>query len=332
MYKLGIIGLSPGNGHPYSWSAIFNGYDKEKMAKCPFPVIPEYLGRQDPADMCIEDAKVTHIWTQDMEVSRRVAETSLIENIAENMTDMIGQVDAVILARDDGENHLKMAQPFIEADLPVFIDKPLTDQQEDLNKFIRYYEEGRSIMSCSSMRYSPSIFELKEKMKSEVENPLGVIRTASAVTPKYWLTYGIHLIEGIYAIMGGGIESVQNIGRQGEEIVHLSFMDGRHAVLQSFADIQNGLLAFFGDTGSAVVQDSDAFSQFKNTMIHFVEMLKTGRPVFDWRQTVEMAGVVIAGQLSLEQAGRVVYLKEICPARLLVPPTKPRISQENSQA
>ena len=25
--KLGIIGISNGNGHPYSWSAIFNGYD-----------------------------------------------------------------------------------------------------------------------------------------------------------------------------------------------------------------------------------------------------------------------------------------------------------------
>ena len=35
MYKLGIIGLSPGNGHPYSWSAIFNGYSKEKMAAWP---------------------------------------------------------------------------------------------------------------------------------------------------------------------------------------------------------------------------------------------------------------------------------------------------------
>jgi len=25
MHRLGIIGLSPGNGHPYSWSAIFKG-------------------------------------------------------------------------------------------------------------------------------------------------------------------------------------------------------------------------------------------------------------------------------------------------------------------
>jgi hypothetical protein len=27
--KLGIIGASKGNGHPYSWSAIFNGYDAQ---------------------------------------------------------------------------------------------------------------------------------------------------------------------------------------------------------------------------------------------------------------------------------------------------------------
>ena len=27
---------------PYSWSAIINGYDKDEMKKCPFPVIPQY--------------------------------------------------------------------------------------------------------------------------------------------------------------------------------------------------------------------------------------------------------------------------------------------------
>ena len=40
MLKLGVTGLSSGNGHPYSWAAIINGYDKSEMAKCPFPVIP----------------------------------------------------------------------------------------------------------------------------------------------------------------------------------------------------------------------------------------------------------------------------------------------------
>ena len=38
--KLGIIGMTEGNGHPYSWSAIFNRYDVDAMTKeCPFPGI-----------------------------------------------------------------------------------------------------------------------------------------------------------------------------------------------------------------------------------------------------------------------------------------------------
>ena len=102
VYRLGIIGLSPGNGHPYSWAAIFNGFNKEEMAKCPFPVIPEYLNKQDPATMRIEEGKVTHIWTQDPDVSKQVARASLIENVAEKAEDFIGRVDAVLLARDDG--------------------------------------------------------------------------------------------------------------------------------------------------------------------------------------------------------------------------------------
>ena len=30
MLRIGVIGLSEGNGHPYSWSAIINGFDKTK--------------------------------------------------------------------------------------------------------------------------------------------------------------------------------------------------------------------------------------------------------------------------------------------------------------
>jgi hypothetical protein len=45
--------------------------------------------------------------------------------------------------------------------------------------------------------------------------------------------------------------------------------------------------------------------------VRFVEMLKTGKAPFDWRETVEMSKVVIAGQLSMDQGGRRVRLDEI---------------------
>ena len=304
MLNLGMIGLSPGNGHPYSWSAIFNGYDPKKMADCPFPTIPEYLGKVDRATMGIEGAKVTHIWTQDRNISEHVAGASCIECVVDEMTDLIGAVDAVILARDDGESHLKMAAPFIEAGVPILIDKPLTDNLEDLRQFVRYYEAGKHIMSCSSVRYAEAV--------RRTCGTLGAVLTAHGTTGKYWRTYGIHVIEGIYAVMGAGIESVQNVGREGEEIVHLQYADGRHAVLQSFKNISFALhWGFYGDKGVKLITETDAYSSFRNMLVAFVETLKTGTPAFDWRDTVEMVKVLIAAQVSLAQDGRKVGLREV---------------------
>ena len=45
--RLAMIGSTPGNGHPYSWSAMFNGYNRELMTReCPFAGIPQYLNKQ----------------------------------------------------------------------------------------------------------------------------------------------------------------------------------------------------------------------------------------------------------------------------------------------
>ncbi len=304
MLNLGIIGLSSGNGHPYSWAAIFNGYDKEKMADCPFPAIPEYLAEEDLDTMGIEGARITHIWTQEGQISEHVAAASLIGNIVDDMADLIGEVDAVILARDDGENHLKMAAPFIEAGVPIFIDKPLTDNAEDLREFVRYYEAGKPIMSCSSMRYDEGLLAAREG--------LGRIRAAHTITCKYWRTYGIHLIEGICAVMGMGVESVQNVGRENEAIVHLEYLDGRHAVLQVFRDIAlPGHTIFYGEEATKVVESAGAYSSFRNMLVAFVEMLKTGQSPIDWHDTIELAKIVVAGTLSLEENNRKVYLAEI---------------------
>ena len=306
MYKLGIIGLSPGNGHPYSWSAILNGYDRDKMACCPFSAIPEYLNQQDPATMCIEEAEVTHIWTQDMETSKDVAGASLIEHVCDNMTDMIGKVDGILLARDDGEHHLEMARPFIEADLPIFIDKPLTDQAENLPEFIRYYEMEKPIMSCSCMRYSGFLEDLASTDSDER------ILVATATTPKYWRTYGIHLIEGIYRVMGKGVKSVESMGRTGASVTHLLYNDGREVVLQAFENLNTELqFTFFSETKIKSVVPDDAFYSFKKSLESYVEMLKTGKSPIDWEETVEMNKIVIAGQRSLEQNGAVVNLNSI---------------------
>ena len=44
--RLGIAGRVAGNDHPYSWSAILNGYERELIRQWAVPVIGEYLDAQ----------------------------------------------------------------------------------------------------------------------------------------------------------------------------------------------------------------------------------------------------------------------------------------------
>ncbi len=62
--RLGVVGLSEGNGHPFSFSAIVNGYDDAGMAASGWPVIHDYLRLRDPSEFGGLGAQVTHAWTQ----------------------------------------------------------------------------------------------------------------------------------------------------------------------------------------------------------------------------------------------------------------------------
>ncbi len=61
--RLAMLGMIPGNGHPYSWSAMINGFDPAEMAKCPYAAIPKYLGAQPIDEVGIPGVAVTHLWT-----------------------------------------------------------------------------------------------------------------------------------------------------------------------------------------------------------------------------------------------------------------------------
>ena len=93
---------------------------------------------------------------------------------------MIGKVDGVIIARDDPENHLMMAEPFIKSKIPVFLDKQLTSSQKDLKSFFKLVGPSGKFMACSPMRYNPDISE-KEIKKILTKSPRfihGVLKSA----------------------------------------------------------------------------------------------------------------------------------------------------------
>ncbi len=138
------------------------------MDECPFSSIPEYLSKQKFPKDTIKKAQVTHIWTQEVAVSLHVAKASKIMYVVNEMEDMIGKVDAVLLARDDAENHLKMSRPFLLAGLPIFIDKPLAYSLKEAKEILDLQQFENQIFTCSSLRYAKE-FQLTEAKKKSQE-------------------------------------------------------------------------------------------------------------------------------------------------------------------
>ena len=315
MLKFGIIGMNEGNGHPYSFSAIFNGYDEDALEQCPYSAIKAYLPAHHQNKKIIPDAQITHIWTQDRQMSQSVASLAKIPNIVDNYEDMIGQVDAVILSRDDPHNHWEMAKPFIDKGMPIYIDKVLAHNLEDMKKIVAATGDDYLIMAGSSSRYTRNI----EKAKKEIDT--SVVRTIHGISAVTWIRYASHLLDGICYVFGSDAETVQNVGKDGFDIVHIGFKNGLNMVLQVITGLSHPIeFTCYSDVGQehykVVFSDVDEnfssyFVGFYRMLETFTEMVKTGKQVLPLSETANVSRIVIAGEMSRNEGGRKVYLEEL---------------------
>ena len=289
--------MSPGNAHPYSWSAIINGqFDGDEIARAGYPAVAAYL-HANRDTLGLPAAQVTHVWAQEREVAQHIASSSGIPATVDTLADMVGQVDAVILARDDPENHKEMSRPFIEAGIPIFIDKPLAYATEDLDWFAAQHAAGKFIMSCSSMRYANEARIARQELES-----LGKIELVTAVGKKDWKKYGVHLLEAIFAILDDPKAiSVRHIGQPDKEIVHLRLENGPDVTLHLFNEISGTFqISLFGQHAWKLVDIRNSYSMFRDNLIEFIRSVEEGKPRLDFEKTERIMRIIIAARESRE--------------------------------
>jgi predicted dehydrogenase len=308
--RLAMLGMVDGNGHPYSWSAIINGrYDARAMEECGYPVIPQYLGAAPRDQLGIPGAQVTHVWCDDPEDARKVARAAFIEHVVDRPQDVIGQVDAVVIPTDIGGEHVERARPFIEAGLPLFIDKPLVDSADDLAQFIGWKKQGRPLISGSALRYGREYGQMRNDLAS-----IGELRLITMTMAKTWERYGIHAVEAVYPFLPpGGWLSVSHRGTDARNIMHLRHRDGVEVVVAVIADLYGafGCMNAYGTRGSLSSKMDDTFTAFREQLVRMVHWLRTGEEPFAFVQTVELMKIIIAGLRSRAEGGREVRLDEI---------------------
>ncbi len=292
--RLGVLGMSEGNGHPYSWSAIFNGYDMQYMKDCPFPVIPDYLQKEDfPSEFLTEMGEVTHVWAQERHMAEHIAAAARIANVVDEAEDMIGEVDAVLLARDDAENHYEMAMPFIKAGLPIFIDKPFALSLKEAEEMLAAQQFNNQIFTCSSLRYAEELI-----LTDNDKETLGEIKFAEATIGKKWETYGIHILEPIVAQLPnrGNLISVTPV-KHGEIQVVTVKWDNSIVNLKMTGSIPSPLIfTFYGNKGNIQKRFTNSFSSFKNSLKHFVQGINSNELLISRTETLQIVEILEKGR------------------------------------
>ena len=268
--KLGVIGMSDGNGHPYSWSAIFNGYDADAMADCGFPAIPAYLATRSWPDDRLPGARVTHVWTQDPALSGKVSRAAHVPHVVKHPADMLGAVDAVLLARDDAQGHLSLAAPFLDAGVPVYIDKPVALSQAGLDALYAHQQYEGQIFSCSAMRYAADL-HLDDAERARI----GPLRLIQATTPKSWAKYAVHIIEPVLRLpvcRGAITIAAATATGQAGGVTVCRIADGPDVVftatgMEAAAPIS---IRYCGAHGMVEKVFADSFTAFRSALADFV--------------------------------------------------------------
>lgn len=275
MLKFGLLGMSEGNGHPYSWSAIFNGYNPNYMKNCPFPGIHDYLSEKKFPDDAIKEAAVTHIWTQEMEISNHIAKASNIKNIVKSPEEMIGKVDAVLLARDDHENHFRHSEAFIKGGVPIYIDKPIAANRCKAVRILNSELSQGQIFTCSPLKYAKE-FSVGER---EIET-LGEIKSIHAIVMKSWDKYSIHVLDPILNIIGFDqtIKSVRTTKANGT--VNVVYLTNKNILINITVIEAATYLPFkitiLGTNNLLELEMKDTFDAFKSSLQKFINIIKKG--------------------------------------------------------
>jgi predicted dehydrogenase len=164
------------------------------------------------ADGAYPEIEVIGIYSNEPEAVQKLHDqfgTPILNDFA----DAVGQVDGVMITARHGDNHYKYAKPYMDAGIPMFIDKPITCTEEEAVTFMRE-AKARGIRLCggSTCAALAETLALAEDVRTEA---LGVVRGGAVVSPYQpnspyggFTSYAQHLIEIMTTIFGEGIERV----------------------------------------------------------------------------------------------------------------------------
>ena len=223
MFRIGIIGTE--NTHAEAFATLF----------------------RDEAEFA--DMKIVAVGGIDPESNKKMCEEFGIDMIAERPEDMLGKVDAVMITARDGIYHAPFARPFLEAGLPMFIDKPFTvDPKEAIAFASEAKKRGVKLMGGSTLKCTYDAVLLQNEAKVRGETLIGGTVAAPIMLDSPYsdfFFYASHLTELSMMIFGNDPKQVTAF-RNGKSVTAVVDYD-KYSVTNTF---MGGCNKYFGQVFS----------------------------------------------------------------------------------
>ena len=226
--------------------------------------------------------------------------------IVDDPREMIGHVDAVFIESNEGNRHLDHVKPFLEAGLPLFIDKPYAGTTAQARAIADLAaKHGVPILSASSLRYTDTVIEAQAALAEE-GGALGAF-AHSPGSEHYanpgMLHYGIHGVEVLYSLLGPGCEEVCAVRTDGADHVTGRWDDGRLGTVRSIRSGSAGY-GFTAFTEKRTMTSSiDASNNYRNLLREIMAMLDSGTPPLAIEETIEIISFIEAAYRSSQNGG-----------------------------
>jgi hypothetical protein len=294
--RVGMIGLD--TSHVPAFTKLFNN----SQADSDFTGITVVAGYPGGTDMPASRDRVENFTGQVREMGVRIVET---------IPELLEQVDVVLLESVDGRIHLEEVRPVFKAGKPVFIDKPLAGTlAEGIAIAELAKQQGVPFFSSSSLRYGEGLRSLLDN--EQVGEILGATTwgpcSYQSDTPDLFF-YGIHGVESLFTLMGGGCESVTRTKGPVHDVVTGVWKDGRvgtyRGIVKGKSD--SGAIAF----GSAGIVEAGKSGGYEPLCREIARFFRNGEAPVSPEETLEILTFMEAADESHRQGGKPVALAAV---------------------
>ena len=159
------------------------------------------------------DIEVVGVYSHDENASRKLNEKFGVP-VLSSYDEAVGKVDGLIVTARHGDNHYKYAKPYIESGIPMFIDKPITINEDEAIKLMQECREaGVRVTGGSSCIHDDWVKTLQEERENDIDGATlgGFVCCPISLENSYggFFFYAEHLIDVMSAIFGYYPKSVK---------------------------------------------------------------------------------------------------------------------------